>query len=304
MRKVLAIVSFTAISLGAWSVASADGTVKSKEECPPVKHHRHHHKPVHHHPHARHHMAPQKHCEPVSCAPCPLICSGFFGGIKGGYALGRSKLRANSAKQAVGLLQVTDSHRGKFAFDGGEVGLFLGYDHYFPNKWVLGLEGGAQWTDLTGKATTFSSVGSAVVGGVVLPAATISQRTRLKSDWSFDVAVRLGHKIFECSTFYVKAGAQFTHFKLRTNSIQTNLATGATNRGAPHAHHKKYRTGFLAGAGVEVPVICHLSLGAEYNFTWYQRISTRRNSRINSDFIRAKVRPYESQFIAKVIWKQ
>jgi high affinity Mn2+ porin len=194
----------------------------------------------------------------------------------------------------------TGNNRSDIGADGGQIGLFLGYDRIFPNKWLLGLEAGAQWTDISGKSRTSFTVPRTGT----FPGVSVFSRTRFKSDWSYDLAVRLGRKVYECSLWYVKLGAQWTHFKLRSHDHVRNLTTGASSSGRHNKRHK-YRTGFLAGAGVEVPVACHWSLGAEYNFTWYQRVSShRRDGNGTNDFGRARIRPYQNQILARVIFRQ
>jgi opacity protein-like surface antigen len=292
MRKVLAIAAFSAISLAAVS-ASANGTVKP--ECAKPVHHKAHH---HHKPHHVHHH--EKHCAPA-CPPCPSLHSGFFAGLKGGYGWAKGKLKQD-AQVTTNLLGVLNMNKSsQVGIDGGEIGLFLGYDRYFPNCWMLGIEGGAQWRNLSGKSN--ASLNSPA------NAASLAWNSRIKSDWSYDIAFRLGRKVYDCSLWYVKAGAQFTHFKSKTSATFTNTATGAVTTatgGNGNGHgHKKYRTGFLTGLGVEIPVACHWSLGAEYNFTWYQKTSINRiATNGTNDFVKQSIRPYENQLVARVIWKQ
>jgi opacity protein-like surface antigen len=283
MRKLLAFAASTAISLGAWSVASANGTVHAPEDCPkPVHHKKHHHKPVHHH------QAKPAHCPPP-CAPCPSLHSGFFAGLKGGYGWAKGKVKHNGQHTIAGTGALTHGHSSNLGADGGLIGLFLGYDRYFPNCWMLGIEGAAQWTDISGKTSSFTDI----------PAQGLSTswRSRFKTDWSYDVALRLGRKVYDCSLWYVKAGAQFTHFKLKASRTVNNTTVEGSK--------SKYRTGFLAGLGVEVPVACHWSLGAEYNFTYYQRISASRTTTNGTgDFVNGRIRPYSNTVLARVIWKQ
>ena len=113
--------------------------------------------------------------------------------------------------------------------------------------------------------------------------------------------MRLGHKVYDCAMWYVKAGAQFTQFKLQSyNSVST---LGVSRELYSNKH--RFRSGLLGGLGVEVPVACHWSLGAEYNFTYYQRVSTsRKATNATNDFLKSRIRPYHSSLLARVIWKQ
>lgn len=271
MRKVIALTTTTAIFFGFWSNSSAQGAANQKQ--------------VQHKPPSD---------TTSTCAQCPSLHSGFFGGLKGGYASAKGNLKLDG--QATPLGPVSFSERTDLGIDGGEIGLFLGYDHYFVHNWVLGIEGGAQWTSLSGNVSAFSS------SPALISASNL--KIRLNSEWSFDVAVRLGHKVYDRSLWYVKAGAQFTRFKFTTQDLQTNTLINLTNTGAPFARSNKYYAGLLTGLGVEVPISCNLSLGAEYNFTLYQRVSDSKVATNGSgDFIKASIRPHESRILARIILK-
>ena len=271
MRKILAFAASTAISLGAWSVASANGTVKP--ECAKPVPQRHHHTPHHH----------VKHHEPA-CAPCPCLHTGFFGGLKGGYAWAKGQAKHTDNVRVFGTAnRVIASQRPQIGADGGLAGVFVGYDFYFPSNWVVGLEGGAAWTNLAGKSTSFVSI----------PGVNGSWHTRLKTEWSYDVAARIGHRMYSCALWYLKAGAQFTSFKLRL----------ADNLNFSRVREHKFRIGLLGGLGFEIPVNCHLSVGTEYNFTYYQRVSNSYTFR-NGDRVKTRIRPYSNAITARLIWKQ
>lgn len=271
MRKVVVVSISTAISLGAWSVALANAPVNPKQT---------------------HRKSYSK--STAAFVPYPSLHSGFFSGFRGAYIWTKGKLTQDTQATALGPLK--SSQRTDLGIDGGEVGLFLGYDHYFPSNWAVGIEGGAQWAALSGEINTLSSA----------PALNLASnmKTRLKLDWSFDVALRLGYKVYEHSLWYVKVGAQFTHFKINIQNLQTNKQINITNTAAPLAGKSKYYTGLLTGLGAEIPLTSCFSLGAEYNFTWYQRIPISKVSNNgNGDFIKVRIYPYENQVVARLIWK-
>jgi opacity protein-like surface antigen len=270
MSKVLALITSGIVTLGVGSVASANVPAPINS------------KPTHN----------NSFTAPTATYPC--LHSGFFGGLKGGYAWAKGNIRQDA--QETPLNAVTTGQRIDFSMDGGEVGLFVGYDHYFQNNWVLGVEGGGQWTSLSGEVKEFAST-------PVLTAAS-NMKIRVKSDSSFDVALRLGHKVHDRSLWYVKLGTQFTRFKVNVQNTQVNTLLNLVNTGAPTAERNKYNTGLLTGLGAEIPISRHCSVGAEYNFTMYQRINLNRTSNSgNGDFIRFSMRPIESQIVARVMWK-
>lgn len=279
MRKVFAFAASMIIYLGALSTASANGTVYVPEALSKPKHHKHNHK--HHH----------RHYYEQSCEECPSLHSGYFGGLKAGYVWAKGTLKQRN--QVTALNAIRSAQHDTLGIDGGEFGLFFGYDRYFPKwcMWLLGIEAGIQLSNLSAKAHTDFSTPGVLIS---------STKSRLKSDRSIDVALRFGHKIYDCSLLYVKAGSQITHFKLDT--ITHNTAANAFNEASAKKH--KNQAGFLFGVGMEIPVLCHWSFGAEYIFNWYKTISGSRRSDLSGDFARVQVRPYANQLIARVIWKQ
>lgn len=152
MRKVLPLIILTFISLGVWSAVSANVTIPASER-----------------PQAQQKNIP----EPKRpCKSCPTLHSGFFVGLKGSYAWSKGKINENS--QATATSALISSQRADLSIDGSGIGLFLGYDHYFPNKWVLGIEGGAQWANLSGEINgTYSIPNQNAISNI---------KTRLQSD--------------------------------------------------------------------------------------------------------------------------
>lgn len=270
MKKLIAIAATTVLALGAGSVAQANGTVKP---CPPV-HHPHKHHPHHpHHKHHAHHVA-----QPVCCCP-PALHTGFFGGIEGGYGIGKGRLRQDSDLNTI-------SHRADLGFDGGLVGLFLGYDYYFCNKWVLGLEGSVKWTDFEGKNRVSDSEGFAF--------------SKHKTKDSYTIALRLGHTfIRDCLLVYGKAGAEFTRLHLKSGLGTPGLLLA-------HAKKNKVRSGYLLGAGFETPFHACWTWGAEYTFSQYQRVKAS-NTFTTVDGVthtfHTRVRPYINQFMIKIAYR-
>jgi opacity protein-like surface antigen len=279
MRKVLALTVTAAIILGTGTVAPVYGKVPAKKS---PKH-------ASYEPYNESHHKPAK-----ACPPSNALRSGFFGGLKGGYAWINGQLKHDGQATAQG--PVTSSQRTDMVSDGGEIGVFLGYDHYYSHEGLVGFEAGAQWRNVSGETITF--INAPAVN------AAVNTKLRLQSDWSFDFAIRLGHKVYEKSLWYVKAGVQISRFSMSAQNTQTNTLTGLSNTSAPTANKNRNRSGVLGGLGVEIPVNNHISVGAEYNFTWYQNLTVSKlSSDGNGDFINARLRPYENSLVARVLWR-
>lgn len=280
MKKYMVIAAAAALALGAGSVASANGTVEHK----PAKKV---HKPVHK-------ARPAQTCAPVCapvCSPAPAMRSGFFGGIKGGYGFGKGKLHSLARGSAAAGVSVEAPSKTDFGVDGGLIGLALGYDWHFRNKMVLGIEGGASWANLKGN----NNSGGATFGGI----RGVVQNTSLKAREVFDLSVRIGRVFHQSFLGYGKVGAEWTKWKLST---RTDLLDGNGNA-IPAASTHKYRTAWLLGLGFEVPVTAHFSMGAEYTYSYYNKISASKTGAAPG-LVSAKVRPYSNKLLARLIWKQ
>jgi opacity protein-like surface antigen len=187
-----------------------------------------------------------------------LCQSGFKVGLGGGYGAFKSSstTKAGQLTPAVTLFSNTSDLGG----DGGFGRFFLGYDFVMKNGFVLGLELGAAASNIKGtKAQVF--LNNPAQGNDPL---------ELKAKDTFDAALRIGFVVRNAFTPYIKLGAESTKFQLRQTSgsaaapAPNNLADATTN---------KRLTGFLVGAGVEVPVTRMFHVGAEYTYSHFNSVT-------------------------------
>jgi len=190
------------------------------------------------------------------------IChSGFKVGLGGGYGAFKASSQTNFGIVApVGgaPAQTTRTTSGDVGGDGGFGRFFLGYDFVMKNGFVLGLELGASASNIKGTVNRRLEVAPA----------NAADPLELKAKDSFDAALRIGFAVRNAFIPYLKVGAESTKFQLRQASFApaapANLADVSVN---------KRLTGFLIGAGVEVPVTRMFHVGAEYTYSHFNSIS-------------------------------
>ena len=172
-------------------------------------------------------MPPQAQVSPVYKAPPPQAFDwrGFYLGINGGYALGRSSW----SDPAVG------GDSGKFDVNGGLLGGQIGYNWQLGNT-VIGLESDIDWAKLSG---------STAAGGVC---ATDGGGTcRTEQSWFGTTRARLGYA-FGSILPYITGGLAYGDIKA--------VQPGVTSRDT--------KAGWTAGAGVEYGFTKNWSAKAEY----------------------------------------
>jgi high affinity Mn2+ porin len=201
--------------------------------------------------------------------------TGFYAGGHVGNAWGNSNWTASTiapsapfASGAIDLFQSYDAFK-----DTGSVfeGLQAGYNYMLPNRLLLGLE-----TDAT--FPTFPSpAGISIGGSSTLVSPTLGPETYSESVFaSGTVRGRLGYAPGSW-LFYATGGFAWTYDRLTLMQIDS----GATE--TPNL----WRLGWVAGAGVEVPVAPHWTARFEYLFTDYGVSSVTfpvAGQRFTSDF--------------------
>jgi outer membrane immunogenic protein len=156
----------------------------------------------------------------------PFSWTGFYAGINGGYAWGRSSW----SDPAVGA----DS--GNFNTSGGLVGGQLGYN-WQTGSVVLGIETDADWMSVKGN--------TAGLGGVCL--ADGGGQCQVQQSWVGTTRARVGYA-FDRWLPYITGGVAY-------GNIQAVQPTG-TSTGT--------KVGWTAGAGVEVGINRNWSAKVEY----------------------------------------
>lgn len=189
------------------------------------------------------------------------IChSGFKVGLGGGYGAFKASSQTDFGQVAAaggGAGPTLRTTSGDVGGDGGFGRFFLGYDFVMKNGFVLGLELGASASNIKGTVNRRLEVAPA----------NAADPLELKAKDSFDAALRIGFAVRNAFIPYLKIGAESTKFQLRQKSFAP-----AVNQLADISVNKRL-TGFLIGAGVEVPVTRMFHVGAEYTYSHFNSLS-------------------------------
>ena len=205
--------------------------------------------------------------------PADATWSGCTIGLEGGGTQGSSRHVANSPDPAINGMPITNT----FSLSGGLVGAAAGCN-YQVNRLVFGIENDFSWTNLRGTApdmAPFSTMNSSQTSAKWLD----TLRGRAGFAW--------GH-----SMLYATGGAAFTS----TAANICDITTGACVSNA------RTRSGWVAGAGIEVAMLSDVSLKLEYlhaDFGSQSYFNTQvalgqvtvitRNVRLTEDIVRAGI---------------
>jgi opacity protein-like surface antigen len=150
--------------------------------------------------------------------------------------------------------------------------LGVGFNKTFCNRFLLGIEGVG---DIENDASTNKIFRVREVMSNFLLANTTD--TQLKN--SFALLFTPG-VLLNCNTlFYGLIGprwGRFTTSEFVANSVMGGGGSVITTSAAT-GDHTEWKTGLTAGAGISYNLTCHLSLGAEYDYTYYGRLSNPRD---------------------------
>jgi high affinity Mn2+ porin len=205
---------------------------------------------------------------PPSSIPTDFNWTGFYAGGHLGYAWGSSNWTGAGVSGSLNLAQPVDTFDEAGSFFEG---LQAGYNYMLPNRVVIGAEIDASFPAFqnlagisTGGISNFTSptLGAASYSETVLSSGTVRGRIGYApGSW----------------LFYATGGFAWSYDQLKL----TQLASGTTDM--PFL----WRLGWVAGAGVEVPILPHWSARLEYLFTDYGTSSVlfaNAGQRFNSDF--------------------
>jgi len=193
----------------------------------------------------------------LSSATSSYDWSGFYAGGHLGYAWGNSNWTSSttaapglSTSGSIDLFQPFDPFKDTGSYFEG---LQAGYNYMLPNRVVVGAEADVSFPSFP------NSAGISIGGTSPLSPASIGAESYSETVLSFGtVRGRIGYAPGSW-LFYATGGFAWTYDQLSL----TQLANGTTE--APFL----WRLGWVAGAGVEVPVAPHWTARLEYLFTDY-----------------------------------
>ncbi len=197
--------------------------------------------------------------------------TGFYVGLNGGYSWGRANTNISGVSPLAPLLPIAAFAPFGRNVDGGIAGGQIGYNWQIDPRWVLGLEGDAQWSGER-SSTALSLVGprfgSSIIGIPVGVGADfnsiITQTANLAHElrWFATFRGRAGFLADPQTLLYATGGlavGEFRYSAQTTTSIQVfgPGSAGTTPLGAPlvfagaAASSSDTRVGWTVGAGVE-----------------------------------------------------
>jgi high affinity Mn2+ porin len=210
---------------------------------------------------------------PPPVAPPAYDWNGFYLGGHLAYAAGSSHWATSGATGSFGLYQGFDAFKGTGSYFAG---LQAGYNFMLPNRLLIGAE-------LDGSFPSFPNKAGVSIGGSSALASPFGAETYQETMLSFGtVRGRVGYAPSHW-LFYVTGGFAWTYNRLTL----TQLANGLTEK------QFLWRSGWLAGGGVETAIAPHWTARLEYLLTDYAAAnvtfpSTRQ--RFNSDFLVSELR--------------
>ena len=184
---------------------------------------------------------PSRKMAPVAPVYVPAFTwTGFYVGLQGGYAWGRS---TGTISTATGIPVATYSYNPK----GGVFGGHIGYNYQISPNFVAGLEGDVEWSGLK------QSITNPVVG--------LTHRTAI--DWQGSIRGRLG-VAFDRALIYATGGVAFADVKHSVSTFPggVGLVSGSSTR-----------IGWTLGGGVEYAVTNNVTIRGEYRYTDFGRKS-------------------------------
>ncbi len=173
--------------------------------------------------------------QPVYKAPAAVIAqswAGFYAGINGGWARGRTCWTFDPSSTA--------DPEGCHNPDGAVVGGQIGYNWQFGNA-VFGLEAAGDWADLKGsnESISFSFVNHTKVDAIGM------------------FTGRIGWAGWNSTLLYVKGGAAVAHNKYITIGTVDPTMTATSS---------DTRWGWVVGTGIEYAFMPNWSIAAEYDY--------------------------------------
>jgi outer membrane protein OmpA-like peptidoglycan-associated protein len=189
-----------------------------------------------------------------SSADAQTVFDGFYGGASVGYYHFHAH---NFEDEFVACCSTGTNSGGSHSGDGVNVGLFGGYGRTF-DRWYVGGEANGSF-NVHADTGEFALINTHFCG----PAEGLA---RVKSQDTFGVGLRFGYLFTPTILGFVKAGPQFTDFRVQYRNLICD---------APNADKSKLVVGGQVGAGADIQIgtwdwmSAPIFLRAEYDHTFY-----------------------------------
>lgn len=179
--------------------------------------------------------------------------NGFYAGVNAGYGGDEFKYPVDGNLTAGSTTETFDAEASLTS--GGFVGgVQLGYNQFFSNNWLIGLETDI---DLSGIKGDLSANGA--LSGTVSGTAGISAGSKI--DYLGTVRARIGYVTDQNLLVYVTGGLVYgdvkSHYDIAVSSGSSTLFSASGSKSSTD-------TGWTLGAGGEIPIDDQITLRGEY----------------------------------------
>ena len=211
--------------------------------------------------------------------------TGLYLGVGGGVASLYNKLDSSYDVYDSSNAKIPMSLNGNFAKHGLNANVLLGYGKILKDYYYLGSELFANYFNAKTKYSYYREQNKESING------------QIKNPYSFGIDIRGGYLILPRVMLYALLGTDYSKFAIKSNgSIKKKYNLW---KGSVQDNFNKYRWGIMPGVGVEVSLCDHLSMRAQYTYTFYQSFShtaTGIDENGNTQSLTTKVRPDRSAF--------
>jgi opacity protein-like surface antigen len=202
---------------------------------------------------------------------------GFFVGANAGYVTGQTNVKHDFTFAPIRSGKINQSGKGAVG------GLNLGYQHHFTgSRIVAGLDLKGTFSGLNGKSHQNMDDLTEVAN-------------RVKMTNSLGAALRLGvlwHNVLP----YVKVGYVSSNWKAESKIAPTGDLAKTNNR-------SKRLNGAEFGVGIDIPMTKSFTVGGEYSFERYQKLTQSHYDIRNKNEANIKYTPTTNQFVVRVKYK-
>ena len=213
---------------------------------------------------------------PLSAVNAQQAFTGWDVGFTAGVIDAQSKF--NHVNNTGADIDIFDNinFNGRLGQTSGLVGISLGYAGCFNPCWNWGIEGRANWTGL--KTSFDANFVDTDEDPAVVTSAVFNAHLQTKLNAQYAIIGQLGYLLSPSSQLYVFVGPQWGHFKSNGSANVTLVdAAGAVSSIGVSGSSSKYKTGVLAGVGLEQMIGDCYSIGLEYNYGHYGSHSHNRH---------------------------
>lgn len=190
--------------------------------------------------------------------------TGFYGTTGVGYSTGRSKIKRTRTG-------VPASDKSDLGLSGIQLHLGLGYGHVLTPYLYTGLKGTFALTHVKGR-DSFLNTGA------------MQHIVRLRQKNSGNLVANFGVPL-KRSLPYIAVGGAYSKWNLTSDSNTPFFAR-------PHAEKTSTLFGYVFGAGADFTLHKHCTVGIEYLYTVFNRISLFHNTALGN----IKIRPVTGAF--------